>query len=148
MTAYQWYVTVVAITACLCVTVLVLAYDRGRRELHALRRLFSGLPRCGMVCDGGSENRTCSCLGPAHCQPDLRRFEVLRRALERDCAEYARASRRVDERPPDMNARSLPDELVRRLVKRTERDGQPAVVVHVRLGAGPRRTLISPRRTP
>ena len=114
MTAYQWYVTAVAVVASLCVAALVVAYDRRRREQVALRRLLSGLPRCGMVCDGGSENRTCSCRGPAHCQPDLRRFEVLRRAHERPTPrslreradrDLARASASVDERPSDANAR-------------------------------------------
>jgi hypothetical protein len=139
MMIYQWYVTAVAIVACLCVAALALVYDRGRRELRALRRLLSGLPRCGMVCDGGSENRTCSCRSPANCQPDLRRFEALRRAHERESAAFARSSKRADERPSDQNARP-PDEALPRLIERT------APVVHVRLDAGARRTLIAPRR--
>lgn len=115
MTAYQWYVTVVASVACLCAAVMGLTHARCRRDLRALRRLLSDLPRCGMACDGGSENRTCSCRGPANCQPDLRRFEVLRRAHERPTLrstreradrELARASASVDERPPDQNART------------------------------------------
>ena len=150
MTAYQWYVTIVAIVACLCVTVLILVCDRRRRESLALRRLLSGLPRCGMVCNGGSENRTCSCRGPANCQPDLRRFEVLRRAHERSDPAFARRSASVDERPPDQNARlKMDDETVRRMVARTQRGPEPVEVVRIRVDdSTARRTLFEPRRTP
>lgn len=145
MNPYQWYVTIVAITACLCVAALILAYDRRRRELRALRRLLSGLPRCGMVCDGGSENRTCSCRGPANCQPDLRRFEVLRRAHERVNSDLGRASASADERPPDQNERDMNNETRRVLVSMRDRD----VRVDVDAVERYRRTLLEsdPRRT-
>lgn len=140
MTAYLWYATCVAIVAVLFVVILGLAYDRNRRELLAFRRLLSGLPRCGMVCDEGLENRTCSCRGPANCQPDLRRFEVLRRAYERADSDFARASRGVDERPPDANARPPDPDPFERLVGRTYRSGQSAPVVQVMVND--RRTLL------
>jgi hypothetical protein len=53
-----------------CAAVRALAGDRDEARLRAR------LPRCGMVTPDGSERRTCSCLGPADCQPDVKQLSL------------------------------------------------------------------------
>lgn len=53
-----------------CAAVRALAGDRDEARLRAR------IPRCGMVTPDGSERRTCSCLGPADCQPDVKQFSL------------------------------------------------------------------------